>query len=227
MPPKVSKAGEDDAKTKEALDQEEMVKRQTETEDLRQRVVDALSVREKPYKVLKQFITKNKTSRLTLETLPKLTSDYHALEELDSQLAADYTTLLSMVDEQALEDSDDDLANSKFEAYFEEFGEVKDKVVELFTSLAKQYPDHHKVKEYLKFLHHTTDLQNLPPLPKSSASSTSGRGEAYVKAKIPKIQKSVEDSYAFLQSVYAETPDMRSIRIEDIERMLNDQEDSS
>ena len=218
MPPKVSKTGDFDA-----LEQDELVKKQAETEDLRQRVEDTLSIREEPYKVLKQFISKNKISRLTLETLQKLTSDYHKLEELDSQLAVDYTSWLSLVDEQALEDSADALASTKVEALFEEFGEVKDKVVELFTTLAKQYPEHHKVKEYLKFLPQH-DIQNLPPLPKSSASSVSGRGEAYVKAKIPKIQNSVEDAFASFESVFAETPDKRSIRIEDIERLLSDLE---
>ena len=198
MPPKA-----DAVKGKEAQEQEALVKKQAEIEDLRQRVEDALSVRKEPYRVLQQFISKQKISRLTLETLPKLTSDYHKLEELDSQLAVDYTSWLSVVDEKALEDTGDNLASSKVEALFEEFGEVKDKVVELFSTLANLYPTHHKIKEYLKFLPCSSDLQHLPPLPKSSASSASGKGEAYVKSKIPKIQKTVEDGYASLQAVFA------------------------
>ena len=196
-------------------------KQKAEAEDLRQRIEDQFSVREQPSKTMQQFITKQKVNRLTLESLQKLTNDYHKLEELDSQLAVDYTTWLSLVDEQVLEQNDDALAGTKVEALFEEFGEVKDKAMELFTAIAEQYPDHHKVKDYLNFLPKATSLENLPPLPKSSASSVSGKGEAYVRAKIPKIQKTVKDTFASLQSVFAEAPENRSIRIEDIESMLS------
>ena len=64
---------------------------------------------------MKVFITKQKVNRLTLESLQKLTSDYHKLEELDSQLAVDYTTWIALVDEQALENAEDVLASSNVE----------------------------------------------------------------------------------------------------------------
>ena len=126
MPPKGSKTGGEGG---EDLEQVELAKQQAEAEDLRQRVEDHLLVREKPYKAMKVFITKQKVNRLTLESLQKLTSDYHKLEELDSQLAVDYTTWNALVDEQALEDAEDVLASSKVEGMFEEFGEVNDIVI--------------------------------------------------------------------------------------------------
>ena len=228
--PKKSGGGDDETKEQqeerernEAEVEQELARRQAEAADLRQAVEDTISDKSDAYNVIKQFTQRSRVNRMTLESLQKLTISYHKLEEFDSQLAADYSAWSAIVDEEALEKSSDPLAYSKVEALFEEYGEVKDKALELFEEIATQFPSNAKVKDHLSFLLKPVET-DLPPLPKSSISCASGKGEAYVKAKIPKIQKSVEDTFANLQSVFAEPADMRSVSLEDVERGLGDLE---
>ena len=136
------------------------------------------------YEAVKYFVTR-RVNRLTLESLEKHLSEYHKLDEFDSQLANEYTAWVSKVDEQELEKADDILAPTKIEALFEEYGTTKDKAVEMFTQIAQNFPAHMKVKEHLKFLTGQVSALDLP-LPSSSASSVSGKGELCVKGKIPK-----------------------------------------
>ena len=228
MPPKPDpkKSGGDDDQERNAGEaaEEELAKRQAVAADLKQAVEDTISAKSEAYNVIKQFIERGRVNRMTLENLQKLTINYHKLEEFDSQLADDYSAWSALVDEQALEDSGDPFAYSKFEALFDEYGEVKDKALELFGEIATQFPNHAKVKEHLSFLQRPVDTADLPSLPKTSISSVSGKGEAYVKAKIPKIQKSVEDTLANLQAVFAEPAEMRTVSLEDVERSLGDLE---
>ena len=144
---------------------------QAEVTRLRQTVIDLVRDRGPTYEAVKHFTTR-RVNRLTLETLEKHTCDYHKLDELDGQLAAEYANYISKVEESELETAGDMLAPSKFEALFEEYGAIKDKAVEMFNNMAQTFPDHLKVKEHLKFLSSQVSALDLP-LPASSESSSS------------------------------------------------------
>ena len=174
---------------------------------LRQVLEETISAKSTAYEAIRQFTTRNKINRMTIDCLGSLTENYHKLEAFDSQLACDYSKFCGLVDEQALEKSDDPFAYSKIEALFEEYGSVKDKALELFGQMKSSFPTNPKVIEHLKFLTSAEVVPpqpgNLPSLPKSS-SGGSERGEEYVKAKIPKIQKTVAESYASLEALFNE-----------------------
>ena len=210
MPPK--KGGEEGGDS----DLEEQEKLTAEVERMRQSVLDIIEDRSTTYEAVKYFVSR-RVNRLTLESLEKHVSDYHKLDEFDSQLANEYTAWVSKVNEQELEAAEDILAPSKIEALFEEYGTTKDKAVEMFTQIAQNFPGHIKVKEHLKFLSVQVSALDLP-LPLSSSSSVSGKGESYVKAKIPKIQVAVDDELEALQTIFSESVEKRSLSLEDIEK---------
>ena len=213
MPPKKSAAEEG----LEDSDLEEQVRKAAEVARLRRSVMDILEDRSATYEDVKYFVTR-RVNRLTLESLEKHTSDYHKLDEFDGQLATEYTAWVSKVNEEDLETADDVLAPSKIEALFEEYGDTKDRAVEMFTQLAQNFPGHLKVKEHLKFLTSQASTQDLPPLPASSASSVSEKGESYVKAKIPKVETAVNTELLALQTTFGESVENRSLSLEDIEK---------
>ena len=211
MPPKKSSDGD-----LEEGDLGEQAKLTAEVQRLRQSVLDIIEDRSATYEAVKYFVTR-RVNRLTLETLEKHTSDYHKLDEFDSQLATEYTAWVSKVNEDDLETAEDLLAPSKIEALFEEYGATKDKAVEMFTQIAQAFPDHIKVKEHLKFLKSEVSALLLP-LPPSSSSSVSGKGETYVKGKIPKIEAAVQAELDALQTNLAKSVEQRSLSLGDIEK---------
>ena len=92
---------------------------------LRQIVEDGFKDKSATYNAVKHFSTR-RVNRLVVEGLEKHTTDFLKLEELDSQLAANYAEFISKCDEEALEKAGDPLATSNVEALFEEYGAVKD-----------------------------------------------------------------------------------------------------
>ena len=211
MPPKKIGDGLEDS------DVEEQARLAAEVERLRQSVLDIIEDRSETYEAVKYFVTR-RVNRLTLEGLEKYASDYHKLDEFDSQLSTEYTAWVSKVNEEDLETADDILAPSKIEALFEEYGVTKDKAVEMFTQIVQTFASHMKVKEHLKFLTNQVSALDLPLPPSKEGSSVSGKGESYVKAKIPKIQVAVNDELKSLQTTFAESVEKRSLSLEDIEK---------
>ena len=109
--------------------------RESQAAALRQVIEDTIAAKSSAYDVIKQFVQRNRVNRMVIDSLSNLTSNYHKLEEFDSQIATDYSSFCGLVDEKSLEDNDDPFAYSKMEALFEEYGDVKDKAIELFDKM--------------------------------------------------------------------------------------------
>ena len=185
-------------------------------DSLRKGVLDILNDREALSKAVK-FFNSRRINRLLIETLDKHVNDYYKLVEIDEQLATCYTDFASKVDDEQLEKAKDDLAPSKIEALFEEFGVVKDTAVAKFKEIVKLFPDNKKVNDHLKE-YFPAPAEGIPRPASNHSSTKSGKGEAYVTAKIKKIKKTVDDELSSLEKIFAETEDKRTLGLDDIEK---------
>ena len=92
--------------------------------------------------------------------------------------------------EDELEEASDPIRPSLIEASFEESGSVLDKVDEVFKGIKAQYPDKQQVIDYLDFVDKPLKEQSKEQANSGGSETvTSGRGDDYVKAKLPKLKR--------------------------------------
>ena len=118
--------------------------------------------------------------------------------DLDIQLESLYSewVLICGKTEDELEEASDPIRPSLIEASFEESGSVLDKVDEVFKGIKAQYPDKQQVIDYLDFVDKPLKEQSKEQANSGGSETvTSGRGDDYVKAKLPKLKKEIETRF--------------------------------
>ena len=164
--------------------------------------------REKVVRILKRYAnTSASVSRQMLAGLQNKVSMYYQLKESDKcldKLHTDWLDTLTESDIEKLETENDPLRPSLILSKFDESGEVIDNVESTFKKIKETYPDKQDVIDYLEFIE--KPLKDVPSTENSHDSSStslaSGKGEEYVKAKIPKLMNEVDTRFAKIQKKF-------------------------
>ena len=215
---------------------EEMAGKNNQVEEekaktLATRIDDCIDNRAELLKYVESFSKKGKVSRKMLDALQEKVSDYDKLVDYDSRLAIDHDNWLVCcgVTEEQLEQESHRLRPSVIDPLFDHSGEIKDKVKELFKTIKEQYPKEQKVIDYLDFIDvRPTTLDGIDVTRSRVGSGGSrsetvgvGRGEDYIKKKLPKLKKEIIEKFDDVQDNFEdETKNSTVASLNDASRKL-------
>ena len=140
-----------------------------------------------------------------------IVSLFTELKDIEREISEKYSEWLLVCgkSEAELEDADDPLKPSVMDTEIEDIGELLDKVVETFKKVKEQYPEKQEVLDYLDFLDTVPKQQDLGQKlnhsPSGSVASESvalGRGEQYLKTKIPILIQEVENRFKLVKDQF-------------------------
>ena len=181
---------------KERLENEEKI--EEKVKDLAGRIVLGLEERKDLLKYVGAFAKKETITRMMVDNLRKEVENYNKLDDLDSKFAENYTDWLVCCGKSSdqLEQENHPWKPSDMEPMFDVSGDLKDKVLSLFKKVKEQFPNVQKVINYLDF------IDNVPVAGFDGAGSGGrsetvgvGKGDDYVKRKIPMVQKEIEEKF--------------------------------
>ena len=167
--------------------------------------------RVKPRKRLAAFSSVTGVSRRMVNELGVIVSLFTELKDIEREISEKYSEWLLVCgkSEAELEDADDPLKPSVMDTEIEDIGELLDKVVETFKKVKEQYPEKQEVLDYLDFLDTVPKQQDLGQKlnhsPSGSVASESvalGRGEQYLKTKIPILIQEVENRFKLVKDQF-------------------------
>ena len=199
--------------------------REKKVKDLASSIVIGLEDREDLLKYVRPFAKKENVTRLMVDNLRKEVENYNKLDDLDTRIAENYSDWLVCCGKSSEELEGDNHAwkPSVMEPKFDTSGEIKDKVLVVFRKIKEQYPKHQKVINYLDFI----DIGPVPGFGGGGGSEGgrsetvgAGKGDEYVKRKIPRLKKEVEDRFAAVKK-QSEDEDSSLFSLKEISKRLD------
>ena len=167
--------------------------------------------RVKPKKRLLAFSSVTGVSRRMLNELGVIVSLYREVKDIEREISDKYSEWLIVCgkDETVLEDENNPLKPSVMDKEIEDMGELVDKVEEAFKLVKNQYSEKQEVIDYLDFVEAVPKQLELGGLqhqsPAGSAVSESaalGRGEQYLRTKIPILKTEIENRYGVVKEQF-------------------------
>ena len=191
----------------------------------RDTIVALLKEREKPIRLLRTFASVNVVSRQMLAGVQNKVSLYTQLKDLDAKLDLLHSEWLDTCGKtvEDLESQNDVLRPSAIASAFEESGSVLDLVETAFKNIKEKYPEKQVVVDFLDFI--DKPLKNLsreqsPSSQKSSVSVHSGKGEEYVRAKLPKLVEEVDSRYKKLKEKFDTVENLSEYQLNQLTKQL-------
>ena len=191
----------------------------------RDTIVALLKEREKPIRLLRTFASVNVVSRQMLAGVQNKVSLYTQLKDLDTKLDLLHSEWLDTCGKtvEELESQSDGLRPSVIASAFEESGSVLDLVETAFKNIKEKYPEKQVVVDFLDFI--DKPLKNLsreqsPSSQKSSVSVHSGKGEEYVRAKLPKLVEEVDSRYKKLKEKFDTSESLSEYQLNQLTKQL-------
>ena len=159
--------------------------------------------RVKPMRILAEFSKKTVVSRKMLAGIQSTVTIFTQLKDSDARFSILHSDWLDCCgkNEEQLEEEQNPLRPSEIDPKFEASGAVLDNAEEVFKLIKQQYPSKVEVIDYLDF------VDKLPgPVNKGgsvlgsqsdnrSETAGLGKGEQYVKDKIPKLKSEFESRF--------------------------------
>ena len=192
----------------------------------RENIVALLSEREKPVRLLKSFAAVTVVTRQMLAGLQNKVSLYRQLKDLDTKLDLLHSDWLDSCGKtvEELESAEDGLRPSLISTKFEESGEILDLVEAAFRRIKEKYADKQAVIDYLDFVDkpimNKSRDNSADSRESSSLSVNSGKGEEYVKAKLPKLMEEVASRYSKLKEKFDSDADMSEHQLNQLVKQL-------
>ena len=156
-------------------------------------------------KELQVFSKITNVTRRCLANVGHLVSNYYRLKDAEAKLAKVHSRFLIYCgkSEEALESENHALKSSYADSIFDEWGEILDNCKIAFKLVKDKYPESDMVVNYLDFVDGKTVATKVEKDGSvgsfnSSESAAVGKGEDYVKKKVPKIKKEIEDRFSIL-----------------------------
>ena len=193
----------------------------------RDAIIALLLEREKPVRLLKTFANVTVVSRQMLAGLQNKVALYVQLKDLDTKLDLLHSEWLDScgITAEELENRNDELKPSLIVSKFEESGNVLDLVEAAFKQIKEKYSDKQAVIDYLDFIDKPLDNVNVREQSPSKSSSTSvhsGKGEEYVKAKLPKLKEEVDLKFKKIKDKFDTTMDLSEHQLNQLVKQLED-----
>ena len=166
---------------------------------------DLLTENDLAKKELQVFSKITNVTRRCLANVGHLVSNYYRLKDAEAKLAKVHSRFLIYCgkSEEALESENHALKSSYADSIFDEWGEILDNCKIAFKLVKDKYPESDMVVNYLDFVDGKTVATKVEKDGSvgsfnSSESAAVGKGEDYVKKKVPKIKKEIEDRFSIL-----------------------------
>ena len=154
---------------------------------------EVMVTRKSTFEYVKRFADTTVISRRVVNATSKSAEEYNKLLEYDKQLAEEYSEWLVLCgkSDAELNEENHDWSPQKVDPLFEEFDRVKLAAESNFKQILTDYSDHPVVQDCCRSLKIGEPVKD--PLPSLlSGSVASGKGDEYVKKKVPEIVKEVE-----------------------------------
>ena len=162
-------------------------------------------------KLLLSFSNATVVTRRMLNELGEIVTRYKELEDIEREIARKYRKWLVVCgkEQTELEQEENPLCPSIIDKEIDEAGELLDKVEEIFKLVKQKYTEKQAVIDYLDFVE--SDPKQLEKDKNSNASPTNsdmsqsaalGKGEEYLKTKIPILRKEVENRYKTIKEQF-------------------------
>ena len=109
---------------------------------------------------------------------------------------------------------------------FAESGDILDKVKEAFKGIKEMYSDKQVVIDYLDFVDTPLKSGDGSDISDKVTSVTValGKGEEYVKAKLPKLKTEVEERFSSVKNKFEESEEMSKHQLNQIQKQLENLE---
>ena len=188
-----------------------------------------LEDRKKPLRLLNTFASCNSVSRQMLAAVQNKVTLYTAVKDLDTQLEYLYSEFLDCcgLDNEQLEAQSHELRPSLVAEKFNESGEIIDTVEAAFKLIKQSYPDKQSVIDHLDFIDIGISQNRIKPScgsdvsdQDSSISVALGKGEEYLKSKLPKLKDEVEKRFSAVKTKYEEGKNLSENQLKQIRKQL-------
>ena len=197
---------------------------------------DLLTENDLAKKELQVFSKITNVTRRCLANVGHLVSNYYRLKDAEAKLAKVHSRFLIYCgkSEEALESENHALKSSYADSIFDEWGEILDNCKIAFKLVKDKYPESDMVVNYLDFVDGKTVATKVEKDGSvgsfnSSESAVVGKGEDYVKKKVPKIKKEIEDRFSILSDNFhsGKTTSLEGLKelcskLENLEEKLSD-----
>ena len=196
-------------------------------DDLAQQITQLLQDREKPLRILKTFSSVSPVTRRMLVGVQNKVSLYTKVKDMDTKLDYLYSEWLDCCDKstEELEGDSDPLRPSVLTSKFSESGEIIDSVEAAFKVIKDKFTDKQVVIDHLDFIDHIPKSKSRDSSVGSdkgnSVSVAFGRGEEYIKAKLPKLKKEIETRFEVVKKKFEETEEMSTRQLYHILKQLD------
>ena len=196
-------------------------------DDLAQQITQLLQDREKPLRILKTFSSVSPVTRQMLVGVQNKVSLYTKVKDMDTKLDYLYSEWLDCCDKstEELEGDSDPLRPSVLTSKFSESGEIIDSVEAAFKVIKDKFTDKQVVIDHLDFIDHIPKSKSRDSSVGSdkgnSVSVAFGRGEEYIKAKLPKLKKEIETRFEVVKKKFEETEEMSTRQLYHILKQLD------
>ena len=198
--------------------------------ELGQAITKLLQDREKPLRILKTFSNVTTVSRQMLAGVQNKVNLHTQIKDADIQLEYLFTEWLDCCgkSEAELEEQSDPLRPSLIAAKFNESGEVLDKTDEAFKSIKEKYPAKQEVIDYLDFVDKPVKAGSsegsLSSQKSPSVTVALGKGEEYVKAKLPKLKTEIKTRFLSVKKKFAEAKVISEHQLNQVPKQLENLE---
>ena len=182
-------------------------------------------------RILKNFSNVSPISRQMLAAVQNKVTLYSQIRDLDTRLEYLYSEWLDCCGKtsEELEEQSDPLSPSIMAVKFTESGDILDKVEEAFKGIKEKYSDKQVVIDYLDFVDHPgkSKSRDGSECSEKSASVTValGKGEEYVRSKLPKLTTEVETRFLSMKKKFEESEVISEHQLNQIQKQLENLEE--
>ena len=177
-------------------------------------IAKLLQDREKPLRLLKTFANVTNISRQMLAGVQSKVNLRSQIKDSDVQLECLFSEWMDCCGKspEELEEQSDPLRPSLIAAKFDESGDILDKADEAFKHIKEKYPEKQEVIDFLDFIDKPVKERARAGSVESDRSPSVtvalGKGEEYVKAKLPKLKTEIQTRFDTLKKKFDEAKDM-------------------
>ena len=183
--------------------------------------------RAKPLRILNLFAKKGPVSRQMLTAVQNKVALYNEVKDLDIRLDYLHSEFLDCCGQtpEQLNEANDPLSPNKIEEKFTESGDILDRVEETFRAIKNAHPDKQVVIDHLEFLDKTENLNktgadSIGSQESNPLSCAVGRGEEYIKGKLPKFRTDMDSKFETLKEKFESADNLTEHQLNQILKQL-------
>ena len=196
-----------------------------DSNSLKEKIIKLLEDRKKPLRILKAFGSEPAVTRQMLAGVQNKVALYNEIKDADVKLDYLHSEWLDCIDKTVdeLEVNGDPLRPSVIKKAFDESGEIMDNVEAAFKNVKKQYGDKQAVIDFLDFIDSGINAKDIVDNKSQDGSESSivlGKGEEYIKKKLPKLKTDIDGKFAAIKKKIDDTEDLSSNQLNQLKRQL-------